>query len=458
MRYPKFRRFNHNVAVIGLYGSGKTVFLTSLINHLKHHRPSLLKLGKKGDVKLTFFRELAVNGGFDKFPYEKYRSSLVDSKNWPEKTKTISKYCCSYSRSDWKWTKGQLTLTDIPGERLPDIPMAGFSYDHWSDWLSDKVFVDKEYSPFVKDFVSLAEQMEVEEEPLVMAYRQALALLYLNFRPVITPSTFILTEDNPEDGTEGSRYVGANALKGDISGCYSGLSLGSQFVPLSSSARKRHPDLAATFSKRYTEYQRKVAKPCEYVLRKSNQLVVLIDVTTLLHSTAGMFNGCKSILDELLRLLCPGIGLFGATLDALGSTVSGGRLGIGGIDRLAFVATKADKVNESCRENLRLLVTDMCSDIVEHYVEDSSRLDVNYFACSAVKSTMSTPNGHLRGTLVDSPNALSEYSPSVVPKLWPATWDPEQYEFPDVKPYMPPNQSYPPATIDLNKVIDFLMQ
>lgn len=457
MRYPKFRRFNHNVAVIGLYRSGKTVFLTSLINHLKHHRPSQLKLGK-GDVKLTVDCELEVNSGFDRLPYERYRSSLVDSKDWPKKTKTISQYCCRYFRSDWKWTKGQLTLTDIPGERLPDIPMAGFSYDQWSDWLSDRVFVNKEYSPLVKDFVSLAERIEVKEEPLVMAYRQTLALLYRNFRPVITPSTFILTEDNPEDGTEGSRFVGANALNGDISGCYSGLSMGSQFVPLSSSARKRHPDLAATFSKRYTEYQRKVAKPCEYVLRKSNQLVVLIDVTTLLASTTGMFNGCQSILDELLQLLCPGFGLFGVTLDVLGNTVSGGRLGIGGIDRLAFVATKADKVNDSCRENLRLLVTEMCSDIVERYVENSSRLDVNYFACSAVKSTRSTPNGHLQGTLEDSPNARSEYSTSVVPKRWPAAWDRGHYVFPDVKPYMPPNQSYPPDHIDLNMVIDFLMQ
>ena len=46
MRLPKIHSVEHRIGVIGLYRAGKTVFLTSLINHLQNHDPRILPVGK----------------------------------------------------------------------------------------------------------------------------------------------------------------------------------------------------------------------------------------------------------------------------------------------------------------------------------------------------------------------------------------------------------------------------
>ena len=74
-----------HVGMIGMYGSGKTVLLTSLINHLLNHRPDRLSIGH-GKVELGCLkRDLPVDAGFTKFDYGYYRSRL-GNQVWPDKT------------------------------------------------------------------------------------------------------------------------------------------------------------------------------------------------------------------------------------------------------------------------------------------------------------------------------------------------------------------------------------
>src|SRR5690554_7876476 len=81
MKLPKFRLRRQRVGVVGLYRSGKTVFLTSLINHLQNHNPHHFRLGR-GDVKLTYSGNLKPSR-FAEFPYLQYRNQLVNAKEWP---------------------------------------------------------------------------------------------------------------------------------------------------------------------------------------------------------------------------------------------------------------------------------------------------------------------------------------------------------------------------------------
>ena len=55
------------IGVIGLQGSGKTVLLTSLINHLMHHDPRRFPLGD-GNVEVTHFVQELPDPGWDQFP------------------------------------------------------------------------------------------------------------------------------------------------------------------------------------------------------------------------------------------------------------------------------------------------------------------------------------------------------------------------------------------------------
>ena len=114
--FPKWFRSSYRIAVLGGFHTGKTVFTTALLNHIKHHDPELLKLGKTtndGPIKITFDEQMPLYGetsDVDRFPYEEYRNNA--SKKWPKKTKATAAYRCSFFRSDWPNTVGELLVVE----------------------------------------------------------------------------------------------------------------------------------------------------------------------------------------------------------------------------------------------------------------------------------------------------------------------------------------------------------
>src|SRR5262245_30145529 len=73
------------VGVVGLYSAGKTVLLTSLINHLQDHDPDRFPLGAPG-TRLRKFTVHAPDSGWAAFNYTGYRDALVNAGRWPSKT------------------------------------------------------------------------------------------------------------------------------------------------------------------------------------------------------------------------------------------------------------------------------------------------------------------------------------------------------------------------------------
>ena len=90
---------HHNIAVVGLYNSGKTTFITSFINHIRNHDPAKLKI-REGDVLIAFDEELPPYNGLEQFPFLKFRRVNSNGKIKPEKTKTTLQYRCSFYRSE----------------------------------------------------------------------------------------------------------------------------------------------------------------------------------------------------------------------------------------------------------------------------------------------------------------------------------------------------------------------
>ena len=61
------------IGVVGLYQAGKSVFMTSMINHLRQHDPARLPVGD-GRVKLDWVADLPPREGIDRFNYERNRN------------------------------------------------------------------------------------------------------------------------------------------------------------------------------------------------------------------------------------------------------------------------------------------------------------------------------------------------------------------------------------------------
>lgn len=455
MNFPKFRLCRQRVGVVGLYRSGKTVFLTSLINHLQNHHPHQFRLGR-GDVKLTYSGEQKPTR-FPAFPYLEYRNQLVNAKEWPVKTRGVSEYCCRYYRSDWRVSRGEITLVDFPGERLADLMMAKASYDEWSDIIMAIFQNHDEYRSLAESYLNSVEGSCISEAAVVDAYRQLLLKLFLGFRPVVSPSAFLLSPDG--------RWLGDVPRDQCMDHCFSGLDASKQFVPLFVDARQRNPELRKIFSKRYEEYRRIISLPLSKWMRSCDALTVLIDVTALLAGGEGMYQGNRELLRNLIEQLSPGKSYFGVSVDVLSTVLSPVHgplnsfldLNWHEITRMAFVATKADKVHESDRQRLCDLVKEMTEGLIAAHRVRAVSLDVGYFACAAVKSTRSAPDGKLQAYIGDG-DQPSAFMPSGVPEEWPKTWQHGTYHFPNMAPWIPPRRDAAPDHIELNRVADFLMQ
>jgi len=452
MKLPKLFLSNHNIAVVGLYNSGKTNFVTAFINHILNHDPSKLKLGK-GDVHLGFDEELKPPfPGLVRFPYEKFRRIGSNGKIKPEKTTTTHQYRCNFYRSDWIATSGYLNIIDIPGERIADIPMQGFSYPDWSMWLLEIIFQDTHYIDLTKAYIEIFNRDALNEGEIILAYRQLLLDLFKSYRPIITPSTFLLKHQslNTEE-----LYNGLRLYKRDISKSFAGLNEEEQFAPIPVAFQKSNPELAKKFAKRYENYKEKIATPITNNIRNCNELAVLVDVTTLLGTDTGMYNGNRALLDQFFKVISPGKSFMEVYGKGFLKLPFGGHLGDSGISKIAIIATKADLVHEDHRGSLKNLVRGMTQGIVSKYIYKSSKLECEYFACAAVESTTCIPNGLIEGTSKKMGIATAE--PSVLPIKWPDKWSLGDYNFPPFELRFPEIMTTPPDHLGMDSVMDFLL-
>ncbi len=104
------------VGVIGLTYSGKTTFITSLLDHWSKHHPQRFSLGQNQDrLWLDWRGKPSLNG---KHVYERHRNALGEGE-WLPKTLECQRYEIVLRSNSW-WSSMPLTLVDIPGERLAD--------------------------------------------------------------------------------------------------------------------------------------------------------------------------------------------------------------------------------------------------------------------------------------------------------------------------------------------------
>ena len=142
------------VAVTGLSQSGKSTFITSLVNQLTHadnvrqweYFTPAKKLGFESAVRVTEEdSRLEQKGEVKAFRYKKHLEDLNgDPPGWPESTDDISyvKLKLPY-RKDPSEPAGArsvtLELMDYPGEWLLDLALLDKSFAEWSEATLDRI-------------------------------------------------------------------------------------------------------------------------------------------------------------------------------------------------------------------------------------------------------------------------------------------------------------------------------
>jgi predicted YcjX-like family ATPase len=454
------------IGVVGPRWSGKTVLLTSLINHLRYHDPARFVLGRRDrPAEITRYSDLTENprhasGPLPWFDYEGYRNQFVRQGQWPATTRDASQYACQFERSDWSLSDMRLRLFDLPGERVNDIPMIGeeknpaAAFALWSDRVYRRIEKDIAVAESFRPYRELFTLPVATEAEIIHSYKLALGHTRLAYRPYITPSTYLLDR-------EGGRIRGTDP-EVLAKTRYCGLGLEVEFCPLPRDYREKHPEVVQRFADRFDRYRNEVVLPVVTQLKTCHGLIVMIDVLAILGHGTAMYNDYRQLVSDLLATLDPS----DTTLDAVLRNVYQAILPVewrrSWISKIAFVAPKVDRVPFEDRARIKGLMEQM----VRHEARNCRGIDINYFAIAAVvgaREVQSARREMVGSTLYDStghplqPGAERKFAVPGVPDTWPEFgWNAGEYIYPDVYPRVSPLNNCPTEQSGLDEVFNFL--
>ena len=373
------------VAVTGLSRSGKTVFLTSLIANLlamgtgRATMPALgAAIGKTGMERLRDIRLVPARASTTpRFDYAGKVADLAAAQpKWPARTDDLAEIELELEIRPGDSMMGQmrrlsgtprlrLELLDYPGEWLLDLPLLALTHARWS-----------------------AETLARLREPA----RVEACAEFLSFVTHIDPA-------RPADDALIQR--GHRLYKAALERCRTehGLRYLQPGRFLTMGARNDAPymwffptgqapeypaigSIAALLRERFEAYKTDMrATFFDTHFKSFDRQIVLVDTLGALHAGRTAYEDTERALADIAACLAGG--------DSFLPRWLGGT----GIERVAFVATKADHVPELHRDNLRALMRDMV-----HLAAKPGPESVSYHAAASVVSTTDgwadRPDGH----------------------------------------------------------------
>jgi len=370
------------LAVTGLSRSGKTAFITSLVNQL---------INEGNGTRLSFFDPVH-QGNFiaakrvpqkhfhvPRFDYDGAISALTsDVAKWPEPTHGISelRLAIRYQpNSLLKYATDMATLTiditDYPGEWLLDLPMLKQTYQEWSEYTQalltseprleySQAFLAKlsDIDPFAPVSEQLLADLANEYSELLHIFRHKLGL------SIIQPGRFILPGE----------LAGAPILEFFP---FPGL------IHLDGNDYQNAADdsFIGMLRARYLEYKEQVVRKFyqEHFVRFDRQ-IVLADCLTALNKGKESFADLEQAISMILESYSYGkSGVFS-------------RLFSPKIDKLLFAVTKADHVTPEQHTPLVSLVNQLIYKSKHQLNYDS--VEVKTLAIASVKATQAGMISH----------------------------------------------------------------
>lgn len=455
------------VAVLGMSSSGKTVFLTSLIDRLlRNNRRKVSSLF--GDYTLNVSR-VDPDSDMPEFPYSYYREECLRTQRWPDKSVASSAYHLRQTRESSGFagfvaqqSSRELSLFDIPGERIADFSLAGRSYAEWSDEILETLGTAS-YAHYSEPFLKLLESdlADLTEHDLLTSYKRVLARLARQLIPLVTPSTFLVHESGqyPAIGEVPAHEQTVDEL---IDSRICGLHQQHQFLPLPARVRAHHIALNNEYERRFDQYRDIIATPLGAGFLGADQLIILVDIAAILEGGPEIYHGTRTILKLAVEYLDPRSPRGGRLHDLTMRFLTGGRKRSGGIREILIVATKADCVHRLDRTNVRPLLQDLTRDILDDPLRQRG-IQVDYLDCAAIEATESLDEyPYMSGyVLLDDPDRpqRARFPVSDVPAEWPAesVWRDEEFAYASPEP--PPLDLLgraPFPGINMDRVAEFI--
>jgi predicted YcjX-like family ATPase len=347
-QFDRLRDKRFCLGITGLSQSGKSTFITSLINQLLEHDCAALA----GFSPVLSERLLGVkmhpleDKALSTFPYaEAYQRMAGSSPQWPLSTQNISGCLLELRLSK---PRGQLNplrreqyslwleLRDYPGEWLLDLPLREMTYSQWCSQCSGQ------YNASPRKEILAALPMKFEPlDPLAIADDVTLQRLHYHFveflkacknssnsLSLIQPGRFLIPGDIPD--AEILWFIPLLNL-----GQYSDLQL--QNAPQNTYFK--------VCQARYQRYIKELIDPFyQSFFRRIDRQLVLVDVVNALH--AG-----PSAVDDMQQALSNITDSF-----AYGKQSRFVQLFSPKIDKVVFAATKIDQVLSEDHESVRQLL------------------------------------------------------------------------------------------------------
>jgi len=440
------------IAVTGLSRSGKTAFITSLVQNLLSAvgRPARLPfLRAAAERRLLGARLLAPEADdLPPFPLDNTVAALAaDPPHWPASTTDLRRVRLSLRFSTAGFLRvgllrgtAQLTveILDYPGEWLLDLPLLQQSYGDWSRAMLALARRGVR-APLARDWLDFLARHPADRADNPDTASRAHAL-YRDFLAacrdreqlsLLQPGRFL----NP------GQIVDISLL---------------QFcpMPLAIGARVQPGTFAALMEERFEDYKRAIVQPFfAQLARNVDRQIVLVDVLRALNAGEEAFADQRLALDTILSAF-----RFGRR--SLLRRLFGAR-----IDRVLFAATKADHVPALQRDHLEALMANLVEAPTLRARAAHARV-----AAAALASIRCTEDGTdvIDGRKVDVVVGLPEggerrvrFFPGIVPVTPPPAgfWGERFTEFPIFQPpRITDAESDGIPHINLDKALDFLLE
>ena len=355
------------LGVTGLSRSGKTVFITALINALlKGGRLPAFEPAAQGRITRCYL-EPQPDDDLPRFAYEEHLAALTGKdRHWPEGTRRISqlRLTAEYTPLGFlarHFSHGRLhiDIVDYPGEWLLDLPLMRMSFAEWSAATVSASRVAPRLARAAEWHALLTTL-----DPLAPADEQAA----INAAEIFTR---YLASCRADDVSLSTLPPGRFLMPGDFAG-----SPLLAFAPLDVPPRADLPSgsLGALMARRYDSYVAKIVKPFFFGhFARLDRQIVLVDTLTALNAGAGAVKDLQTALTEILTCFRQGSnsilsGLFGRR-----------------IDRILFAATKADLLHHTSHDRLENILKLIVEDAMAHAEYSGAVIDVA--ALAAIRAT-----------------------------------------------------------------------